>query len=87
MNKSDLIAYAYLFKEFTFKQKFSSRNDFSFRFNGKPTPSFYAQTEAQKKQIKMHYYENSDNFLISIADRVTNDVLYLLERAHDLTVD
>jgi len=45
MAKSDIIAYAYLFKQLQFERKFTIRKNKIFKFNGKPVKSFYADAE------------------------------------------
>ena len=87
MAPSDIISFAYLFKQLTFGAKFERRQDNSFLFNGNKVESFYAKEEGHKKQIKVSSYKDRDNFCISIPDKSTSDVIYLLKTAEGLTVD
>ena len=79
LDKSDIVSFAYLFKQLNFERKFTVRKSKNFLFNEKPAPSFYVDEEDQRKQIKVGYYKNSSDFCINIADRLTSDVLYLIK--------
>jgi len=58
LHSTDIISFAFLFKQINFDRKFSSRKNYNFLFNGKPVRSFYADEEHQKKQIIMCYYKD-----------------------------
>jgi hypothetical protein len=49
--------------------------------------SFYADEEAQKKQIKVCYYKDRENFCVCVADRLKKDVMFLLKSEEEMTVD
>jgi hypothetical protein len=45
LSPTDIISYAYLFKEIIFPTKFKRRKEKSFLFKTVPTESFFAETE------------------------------------------
>lgn len=58
LSDSDIICYAYLFKQILFSAKFDRRQGSNFKFRGKNVDSFYASNESQKKQVLVHNYTN-----------------------------
>ena len=87
MEDRSIISFAYLYKKLSFKTKFERRSSPEFAFNGKKVPSFWAQNEEQKQQIRVAFYHNQDDFCISIPDRETKDVIHLIKKKPVKTVD
>ena len=102
MGDHHYISFDYLFKQISFGSKFKRRLGATFNFNGENVESFYADSHQQKKQIKVHYYCDSGNFLISIPDSPapcatlqclyklfcsSNDVIYFLKTGENISID
>ena len=82
----DIISFAYLYKQLTFRAKFS-RMKKGFCFDGRQVESFEAKEEAQKSQICVHSFKSREDFCISIPDRASSDLLFLIKSEAEMIVD
>ena len=56
-------------------------------FKGKSFHGFSAENAAQRSQIRIHFYESKDNFLISLKIKSASDQIYLLKTDEKLTAE
>lgn len=63
LQPTDVIAYAYFLKEIEYEEEFVKEE---VDFDGSKVEGFYADTQAQKEQIRLIEYKGDDRFALSI---------------------
>lgn len=74
LSPSDIISYAYFLKEVQYLTVFEKK---TVMFDGKKVEGFYAKNEAQRGNIGVLWYNNDDNFIISLRLKDKKDQLIL----------
>lgn len=80
MNPDDILAYAYLFKNLEFKNKFEDLNTSPIFFNkATKTETFGIKQYSYEiaKQVKILHYNNDDDFILKLESKSQNDEIIL----------
>ncbi len=74
LDPQDIISYAYFLKKVEYKAIFN-KNDMT--FNGEKVKSFFAESDTQKKNVKIIKYDSDDKFIIKLNLKDNSDELIL----------
>ncbi len=80
LHPTDIISYAYFFKEVKYKTVFEKKDVY---FNDQKVKGFYAQEENQKKNVKIINYSSDEKFIISLQLKNDEDQL-ILAKGYDM---
>ncbi len=80
LSSNDIISYAFFSKEVEYETSFENN---STMFNGKKVKGFIANTEEQRKNVRIIKYENDDKFIIKLQLKDVNDEL-ILAKGYDM---